>query len=112
PFSLHFTREGEAAGRPVRTVSRSMRFPRPPVPRGDRVKPNNRALRLLAGATAVAASAAAAALSAAATPASAAACPPPPTVVQPFTPWQDANDYVMTTGGTFEPGAAPWTLSG
>jgi len=76
------------------------------------VKPNNRALRLLAGATAVAASAAAAALSAAATPASAAACPPPPTVVQPFTPWQDANDYVMTTGGTFEPGAAPWTLSG
>src|SRR5581483_9303692 len=63
PFSLHFTREGEAAGRPVRTVSRSMRFPRPPVPRGDRVKPNNRALRLLAGATAVAASAAAAALS-------------------------------------------------
>jgi hypothetical protein len=42
----------------------------------------------------------------------AATCPPPPTSLQPFIPWSDANDYVLTTGGSFEPGAPAWTLSG
>jgi hypothetical protein len=44
--------------------------------------------------------------------ASAATCPPPPTPVQPFLPWNDQNDYVMTTGGMFATGAPAWTLSG
>jgi hypothetical protein len=32
--------------------------------------------------------------------------------VQPFVPWSDANDYVLTTGGAFEPGAQAWALKG
>jgi hypothetical protein len=44
--------------------------------------------------------------------ASAATCPPPPSPQQPFTPWSDSHDYVLTTGGSFEPGAPAWTLSG
>jgi hypothetical protein len=44
--------------------------------------------------------------------AGAATCPPPPDAVRPFVAWNDAHDYVLTTGGSFEPGAAPWTLSG
>jgi hypothetical protein len=56
---------------------------------------------------------AAAALAAtAASVASAAACPPPPTSVHPFIPWNDSNDYVPTTGGSFEPGQPAWSLSG
>jgi len=42
----------------------------------------------------------------------AATCPPPPTPVKPFLPWGDTHDYVLTTGGSFEAGAAAWTLSG
>jgi hypothetical protein len=42
----------------------------------------------------------------------AATCPPPPTPVQPFVPWSDTGDYVLTTGGSFEKGAAAWTLTG
>jgi hypothetical protein len=42
----------------------------------------------------------------------AATCPPPPTPLHPFTPWSDNNDYVLTTGGSFERGATPWQLSG
>jgi hypothetical protein len=48
----------------------------------------------------------------AATPAAAASCPPPPTPLQPFTPWADNGQYVLTTGGSFEPGAPAWTLTG
>jgi hypothetical protein len=44
--------------------------------------------------------------------ASAADCPPPPSAVQPFLKWSDQNSYVLTTGGSFEPGSAPWSLSG
>jgi len=47
-----------------------------------------------------------------AAPAVAAACPPPPTPLQPFAPWNDTHDYVLTTGGSFEQGAAAWTLTG
>jgi hypothetical protein len=43
--------------------------------------------------------------------ASAATCPPPPSDVYPFIPWQDANAYVISTGGDFE-GSAPWSLAG
>jgi hypothetical protein len=42
----------------------------------------------------------------------AATCPPPPTAVQPFLPWSDAHDYVLTTGGGFESGQPAWALSG
>jgi hypothetical protein len=45
-------------------------------------------------------------------PAAAASCPPPPTPVQPFLPWADAGKYVLTTGGSFEPGMPSWTLAG
>lgn len=41
----------------------------------------------------------------------AATCPPPPTPAQPFVPWSDANDYVLTTGGSFEAGMPAWTLA-
>lgn len=44
--------------------------------------------------------------------ASAATCPPPPASVQPFLPWNDSADYVLTTGGSFEPGAPAWSLRG
>lgn len=44
--------------------------------------------------------------------ASAASCPPPPPVVHPFAPWGDSDSYVLTTGGSFEPGSPAWTLSG
>lgn len=44
--------------------------------------------------------------------ASAATCPPPPTTVLPFVPWSDSHDYVLTTGGSFEPGAPAWSLAG
>jgi hypothetical protein len=45
-------------------------------------------------------------------PALAATCPPPPTPLQPFVPWKDSANYVLTTGGSFESGQAAWTLSG
>ena len=45
-------------------------------------------------------------------PATAASCPPPPTPLQPFLPWGDNGDYVLTTGGSFEPGTPSWALSG
>jgi hypothetical protein len=45
-------------------------------------------------------------------PAAAASCPPPPTPLQPFTPWADNGQYVLTTGGSFEPGTPAWTLTG
>jgi len=45
-------------------------------------------------------------------PAFAATCPPPPTPLQPFASWADATDYVLSTGGSFEPGSAAWTLTG
>lgn len=48
----------------------------------------------------------------AAVPASAASCPPPPTPLQPFTPWGDEGQYVLTTGGSFESGTPAWTLAG
>jgi hypothetical protein len=41
-----------------------------------------------------------------------ATCPPPPSPLQPFAPWGDANDYVLTTGGSFESGQPAWTLKG
>jgi len=44
--------------------------------------------------------------------ASAASCPPPPTPLQPFAAWGDNNQYVLTTGGSFESSATPWALSG
>ncbi len=44
--------------------------------------------------------------------ASAASCPPPPTPLQPFAAWGDTNQYVLTTGGSFESSATPWALSG
>jgi hypothetical protein len=44
--------------------------------------------------------------------AAAADCPPPPKAVMPFTPWSDQNQYVLTTGGSFEPGSPAWTLTG
>jgi hypothetical protein len=45
--------------------------------------------------------------------ASAAACPPPPPPVKPFQPWNDANTYVLTSGGSFEQGGPDgWSLSG
>jgi hypothetical protein len=44
--------------------------------------------------------------------AAAATCPPPPTSVHPFAPWSDANSYVLTTGGAFEPGGESWSLQG
>jgi hypothetical protein len=48
-----------------------------------------------------------------ATPAAlAASCPPPPTPVNPFVAWGDANDYVLTTGASFESGNGGWSLSG
>jgi hypothetical protein len=31
---------------------------------------------------------------------------------QPFARWGDSNNYTLVTGGTFEPGSVPWTLSG
>lgn len=62
--------------------------------------------------TAVAAALVAAAFTTTTETAFAATCPPPPTAVQPFVPWGDAHDYVLTTGGSFEPGAPAWTLSG
>jgi hypothetical protein len=42
----------------------------------------------------------------------AATCPPPPTAVQPFLPWSDGNQYVLTTGASFENGMAGWALAG
>jgi hypothetical protein len=42
----------------------------------------------------------------------AATCPPPPSPLHPFTPWSDSNSYVLTTGGSFEPGAAAWSTTG
>ena len=42
----------------------------------------------------------------------AATCPPPPSPLHPFVPWSDSNDYVLTTGGSFEPGAPNWSLAG
>src|SRR5438128_7599862 len=56
--------------------------------------------------------AAAAVLGISAAPARAASCPPPPPPLYPFTPWGDANPYVLTTGGSFEPGTPAWSLSG
>lgn len=63
----------------------------------------------LAVATAIAATAAAAIAPA---HAGAASCPPPPPNVHPFAPWGDANDYVLTSGGSFESSGTPWSLSG
>jgi hypothetical protein len=31
---------------------------------------------------------------------------------QPFAQWGDYNDYTLMPGGTFEPGGAPWSLTG
>jgi hypothetical protein len=42
----------------------------------------------------------------------AATCPPPPSPLQPFAAWGDDNDYVLATGGSFEPGALSWSRSG
>lgn len=53
-----------------------------------------------------------AALSVGAGAAAAATCPPPPASVHPFVPWADSNDYVLATGGSFEPGTPAWSLSG
>jgi hypothetical protein len=68
-------------------------------------------LRALISASAVGGIAAVAAL-ATGGPALGATCPPPPDSVFPFKPWGDDNSYVLTTGGSFEPGDAPWSLSG
>jgi len=46
------------------------------------------------------------------TVAEAATCPPPPTPLQPFVPWGDARQYVLTTGGSFRGGVPAWALSG
>jgi len=61
---------------------------------------------------AAAACAACSAVAISAGTAAAATCPPPPTSVHPFVPWNDANDYVLTTGGGFERGAPAWALDG
>jgi hypothetical protein len=61
---------------------------------------------------AAAACAAFAAFTVSARTAAASTCPPPPSSVQPFVPWSDANDYVLTTGGAFEPSAQAWSLQG
>jgi hypothetical protein len=58
------------------------------------------------------AAAACAACAASAGSAAAATCPPPPTQQQPFLPWNDAKDYVLTTGGSFEQGGQAWAFSG
>jgi len=42
----------------------------------------------------------------------AATCPPPPSTLQPFLPWNDAHYYVLTTGGSFHPGAQAWSTQG
>jgi hypothetical protein len=42
----------------------------------------------------------------------AATCPPPPSPLQPFVPWSDNASYVLTTGGSFEPGTGAWSLGG
>lgn len=42
----------------------------------------------------------------------AATCPPPPSPQQPFVSWSDDAEYVLTTGGSFESGSAPWKLNG
>jgi hypothetical protein len=70
------------------------------------------ATRSIRAAVAVCGVAAAIAGSHIAIPAAAASCPPPPTAVQPFTPWADNAQYVLTTGGSFESGTPAWTLSG
>jgi hypothetical protein len=44
--------------------------------------------------------------------AAAADCPPPPAPYQPFLSWSDTHSYVLTTGGSFEKGSAPWSLGG
>lgn len=69
-------------------------------------------LRYAVGCAAVLAAAVAAFGSGPLRSAAAATCPPPPTGVKPFTPWNDSNDYVLTTGGSFEAGAPAWLLSG
>jgi hypothetical protein len=74
------------------------------------MKQTLRHLNTVSFAAALIASAALAAT--AASVASAAQCPPPPASVQPFLPWSDSNDYVPTTGGSFEPGQPAWSLSG
>jgi len=66
---------------------------------------------LSGAATALAAAALFAAPASALAPAPAAGCPALPTV-QPFTPWQDAADYILAPDGGFEAGAAGWLLQG
>jgi len=68
--------------------------------------------RTIPAATLLAAIAAALVAAQLARPAAASSCPPPPTAVQPFIPWGDNGKYVLTTGGSFEPGSPAWTLSG
>lgn len=56
-------------------------------------------------------------MGAVALPSAAAAAPAPlncpaPTILQPYKTFGDARWYEMAPGGTFEAGAAPWTLSG
>jgi hypothetical protein len=74
------------------------------------MKQSLRNLKLVSFASVLIASVAIAAT--AASVASAATCPPPPASVHPFVPWSDSNDYVPTTGGSFEPGQPDWSLSG
>jgi hypothetical protein len=72
--------------------------------------PTRNNLSLLTAIVVIVATATVGAFSAA--PAAAATCPPPPTSLQPFAPWNDTHDYVLTTGGSFEQGTAAWALTG
>jgi hypothetical protein len=66
---------------------------------------------LASAATAVAAAALFAAPASALTEVSPAGCPAVPNV-QPFTPWQDAADYMLAPEGDLEAGATSWALEG
>jgi hypothetical protein len=72
----------------------------------------NKLTRGVLGAVGAAAAVLSAAFAVGAAPAHAADCAPPPAAVQPFLPWQDSHDYVLATGGSFEPAAPAWTLTG
>ena len=66
---------------------------------------------LLAGAATVAATALLAAPAAASVAPAGPGCPETP-VVQPFAQWGDNADYFLAPNGSFEQGAADWTLRG
>jgi hypothetical protein len=66
---------------------------------------------LLTGAATIAATALLAAPAMASVAPAASGCPETP-VAQPFAQWGDTSDYFIAPGGSFEQGAAGWTLHG